>query len=172
MHIHVFVCVHKILTVDSGMSTIIIIWIIIKYICMQIHNINVFLSFFLYAFLNCPGNLWFCRGKSIFLWQLARLARPQARSQLSTCWSLSTYHHEPFLHEQWCNRPIFTFGSLFDAFYWNFCLFFDFLHDISCRSPHFSWLVCFDRWAGFFRSFLSVVLLDQFSFYVFIFKAF
>ena len=72
------------------------------------------------------GNSLFCKGKSIFLWQLARLARPPAHSPPGTCRLPSTYHHEPFLHERWCDRPVFIFGSLFEAFYWNFCLFFDF----------------------------------------------
>ena len=131
---------------------------------MRIKNITVFLSFFSKLSRIYPGNSLFCMGTSIFLWQLARLARPPAHSPPGTCRLPSTYHHEPFLHERWCDRPVFIFGSLFEAFYWNFCLVFDF---ISCRSPHFCWLLCFwQRWADFFWSFLSILSLEQFSCYV------
>ena len=131
---------------------------------MRIKNITVFLSFFSKLSRIYPGNSLFCMGKSIFLWQLARLARPPAHSPPGTCRLPSTYHHEPFLHERWCDRPVFIFGSLFEAFYWNFCLFFDFLHAISWQSPHFCWLLCFDRWADFFGLFLLICCSNDFHF--------
>ena len=104
-------CVRKILTVDSGISkqfnylnwNIIYLYANKKYCCV---------SFFFSVLSRIyPGNSLFCMGKSIFLWQLARLARPPAHSPPGTCRLPSTYHHEPFLHERWCDRPVFTFGS-------------------------------------------------------------
>ena len=154
----------QILTVDSGISmqfnylncNIIYLCAYKKYYCV---------SFFFSKLSRIfPCNLLFCMGTSIFLWQLARLARPPAHSPPGTCRLPSTYHHEPFLHERWCDRPVFIFGSLFEALYWNFCLFFDFLHAISWRSPHFCWLLCFDRWADFFGLFLLICCSNDFHF--------
>ncbi len=45
-----------------------------------------------------------------------------------------------------------------------FCLFFDFLHAISCRSPHFCWLLCFDKWADFLGLFLLFCCSNNFHF--------
>ena len=44
-------------------------------------NMHTFVFFFLCAFPNRPGYSWFCRGESVFLWQMATLARPLAPSQ-------------------------------------------------------------------------------------------
>ncbi len=155
-------CVRKILTVDSGISmqfnhlnwNIIYLYANKKYCCV---------SFFFSVLSRIyPGNSLFCMGKSIFLLQLARLARPPAHSPPGTCRLPSTYHHEPFLHERWCDRTVFTFGSFLRPS--TVLPLFDFLHAISCRSPHFCWLLCFDRWADFFGLFFLFYRSNDFHF--------
>ncbi len=120
---------------------------------LYVNNNYTHVSFlFFCAFSNCPSDLQFCRGKYVFLWQLAWLTRPHRPTHNCAhagIWSCTIMNHFYLYHV----ASVFTWFSL------------SFLFPACFLKPVTMFLVIVEFWqvSWLFWLFLSVVLLIHFT---------
>lgn len=138
---------------------------------MRIKNIAVFLSFFSVLSRIYRGNSLFCMGKSIFLWQLARL---ETTGPLTTRHMPASVHVPPWTIFTWTmmRSAGFHFRLPFWGLLLEFLPLFWFCACYLVPVTTFLLIVVFWQVSWLFWSFPSILLLERFSFYVFIFEAF